>query len=310
MSFYRDFQDKLAIEAWNGISREPYRLIRVNRLSPTIGAEVEGIDLSHELDPRQIAEVKRAISENLVLIFRDQPTFSRADHKRFAGYFGQLHRHLLGGAQAFSSQKSDPEILAWRTTAQSRFTAGDGWHNDVSCDIHPIWGSFLHVTELPEGGGGDTAFANLVLAYEALSEPIRTLLEGLSAMHDGALAWTAGYGAQPEAGKTFPSAEHPVVGRHPLSGRKFLFVNPSFTSHIVQLSRSESDALLQFLFRHVSENLAFQTRIRWTPDSLLFWDNWACWHHAVWDYYPHPRAGERVSAILGHGPQAVGIINK
>ena len=91
--------------------------------------------------------------------------------------------------------------------------------------------------------------------------------------------------------------------RHPLSGRKFLFVNAAFTSHIVQLTRAESEALLQFLYRHVEKHLAFQTRIHWTPNTLVFWDNWATQHHAVWDYYPFERWGQRVSAFIGHGPQ-------
>lgn len=303
MSFYRDFHDKLAIEQWNATLREPYRSIKVKRLAPTIGAEVEGVDLRQDLSKEQLVEIKRAIAENLVLVFRNQRITSE-DHKRFAGYFGSLHTHLLGGSRSLSSERRDPEVLAWKTTRDSRFTAGDCWHNDVSCDANPIWGSFLRVLELPESGGGDTAFANLTLAYETLSDPVKRLLEGLTAIHDGAQAWTAGYGAKPEPGTSFPTAEHPVVARHPLSGRKFLFVNPSFTSHIVQLTRPESDAVLNLLYRHVTDSLALQTRIHWTPDMLLFWDNWTVWHHAVWDYYPHMRHGERVSAVLGHGPQA------
>jgi len=303
MSFYRDFNDKLVIEAWSAADREPYRTFQLKRLSPTLGAEIRGLDLSKELDETQLAEVKRALSENLVLAIRDQK-ISSDDHKRFARHFGTLHSHLLGGARAFSSEKYDPEVLAWKTGHESRNTAGDGWHNDVSCDPHPIWVSFLRVLELPEGGGGDTAFANLYLAYESLSEPVKKLLEGLTAIHDGAEGWTAGYGAKPEAGKSFPASEHPVVARHPVTGRKFLFVNPSFTTHIVQLTRSESDAVLQLLYRQVLNNLAFQTRVHWEPDTLLLWDNWATWHHAVWDYYPNSRWGERVSAIRDHGPQA------
>ncbi|HIJ64211.1 MAG TPA: TauD/TfdA family dioxygenase [Rhodospirillaceae bacterium] len=303
MSFYRDLNENWAIEAWNAEIRESYCTLRVRRLTPTIGAEIEGVDLSRELPEEQLAEIRRAISENLVLVFRDQD-ISSDDHKRFARYFGKLHSHMLGGAKALSSEKRDPEIFAWRTTRESRFTAGDGWHNDVSCDPKPIWASFLRVLELPETGGGDTAFANLALAYDSLSDPVKSLLDGLTAIHDGAQAWTLGYGAQPEPGTKFPVAEHPVVARHPFTGRKFLFVNPGFTSHIVQLKRQESDAILKMLFEHVASNLAFQTRIQWTPNSLVFWDNWSTWHHAVWDYLPDVRSGQRVSAILDHGPQA------
>jgi taurine dioxygenase len=144
----------------------------------------------------------------------------------------------------------------------------------------------------------------MVLAYESLSEPYKALLDKLTAIHDGAEGWTAGYGAKPEPGKTFPASEHPVVARHPHSGRKFLFVNEAFTSHIVQLSRSESASVLDHLYRHIEKQLAFQVRVRWEPGTLLLWDNWATQHHAVWDYFPQERWGERVSARLGHGPQA------
>jgi taurine dioxygenase len=302
MSFYQDFNDKQAIEAWHAQPREPYRSIDVKPLSPTLGAEVRGLDLARELTDEQFAEVRRAIGEHLVLAFRGQRLDSE-QHKHFARRFGTLHRHVLAKSRAIAGGTDDPEILAWRTDQSSRFTAGDAWHHDVSCDEHPIWGSFLHVTKLPESGGGDTAFANMVLAYESLSAPFRQFLDGLTAVHDGSLAWTAGYGSKPEPGKTFPAAEHPVVATHPFTGRKFLFVNEAFTSHIVQLTRDESAAVLQTLFRHVQKHLAFQVRVHWEAGTLLFWDNWATQHHAVWDYYPEERWGERVSARLDFGPQ-------
>ncbi len=123
-------------------------------------------------------------------------------------------------------------------------------------------------------------------------------------MHDGSLAWTAGYGSKPEPGKTFPATEHPVVARHPRTGRRFLYVNSAFTSHIVQLSRVESDAVLSALHRHVERQLALQVRVRWERGTVLYWDNWATQHHAVWDYFPEERWGERVSAYLDVGPRA------
>ena len=302
MSFYQDYNDKIAYEQWNTRPQPEYRHIRVTRISPALGAEVEGIDLRQDITPEQLAEIRQAITDNLVLVFRNQE-IDAEQHKRFARHFGSLHRHVLASDYAWNAKENDPEVLAWRTTRESRYTAGDAWHNDVSCDAEPIWGSFLRVTRLPDIGGGDTAFANLYLAYESLSDPIKQLLEGLTAVHDGRQAWTAGYGAEPDPGKTFPANEHPVIARHPLSGRKFLFVNAAFTSHIVQLTRAESEALLQFLYRHVEKHLAFQTRVRWTPNTLVFWDNWATQHHAVWDYYPFERWGQRVSAFIGHGPQ-------
>jgi len=304
MSFYQDFNDKQAIEAWHAQPRQPFSSFELKPLAPTLGAEIRGLDLSQPLSELQTQELQRAMGEYLVLAFRGQTALDSESHKAFARRFGTLHRHLLAKARVVAGGTDDPEILAWRTGPQSRFTAGDAWHHDVSCDPSPIWGSFLRVTKLPEGGGGDTAFANMVLAFESLSAPFQRFVEGLSAVHDGALAWTAGYGSKPEADKTFPATAHPVVARHPHTGRKFLFVNPAFTSHIVELSRDEGAAVLQALFRHIEKHLAFQVRVHWEPNTLLFWDNWATQHHAVWDYFPQERWGERVSVCLDHGPQA------
>lgn len=301
MSFYQDFHDKNAIEAWQAQPRAHYRTLELRRLSPTLGAEVFGVDVSKDIPDEQFAEIRRAIDENLVIAFRGQHITSE-QHKAFGRRFGTLHRHVLAKSRAVAGGTDDPEILAWQTGPESRFTAGDAWHHDVSCDANPIWASILHVTRLPPHGGGDTAFSNMVLAYESLSEPYKAFLDGLTAIHDGSTAWTAGYGSKPEPGKAFPVSEHPVVPRHPFTGRKFLYVNPSFTSHIVQLKRDESDAVLQQLYRHVERSLSLQVRVRWEPGTVLFWDNWATQHHAVWDYFPEPRWGERVSAYLPYGP--------
>ena len=303
MSFYRDFNDKLAIERWNTDQRKPFETIKVRQLSPTVGAEISDVDLSKEVSEVQFAEIRRALDENLAVIFRDQE-LSPEDHKRFARRFGKsLHRHELAATRFKGDGPFDPERLSWKTGRESRFTAGDGWHPDVSCDPSPIAYSLLRVTKTPPLGG-DTAFANMYLAYEFLSDPIKQLLDGLTAIHDGSLAWTAGYGVKPDPGNTYPQTEHPVVATHPRTGRKFLYVNASFTSHIVQLTRRESDAILQFLFRHVESQLALQTRVHWQSNSLLVWDNWASQHHAVWDYYPEERWGERVSVVTGEAPRA------
>ncbi|PKU25477.1 TauD/TfdA dioxygenase family protein [Telmatospirillum siberiense] len=302
MSFYRDFNDKIAIEAWNGQDRSAYETIAVKRLSPTIGAEISGIDLSRDLSERQIAEIQRALDENLAIIFRDQPLTSE-QHKAFARRFGTLHRHALAANTVIAGRSADPEILGWKTGADSRYTAGDAWHADVTCDPVPIAISLLRLTRLPPSGGGDTAFSNQYLAFESLSAPLKDFLSGLTAIHDGSQAWTAGYGAQPDPGKSYPQAEHPVVVRHPRTGQRFLYVNPAFTTRIVQLSRDESDAILTLLFRHVEKGLSFQTRVQWSENSLLLWDNWASQHHAVWDYFPEERWGERVSVLAKEPPR-------
>lgn len=303
MSFYRDYFDKLAIKAWNELDFKPFETFKLTPLTPTIGAEIEGVDLTLELREEQLAEIRRALAERLVLVFRDQ-NISLEDQKRFARHFGRLHRHELAQDKTFQGRASDPELLAWKTGPDSRFTAGDAWHADVTCDEEPIAASFLHVTKSPPYGAGDTAFANCYLAYESLSEPIKRLLDGLTAIHDGAFGWQQGYGAQPKPGQVFPKSRHPVVVTHPATGRKVLFVNEAFTSQIVELARPESDALLAFLTRHIERNLAFQARVHWSENALVVWDNWATQHHAVWDYYPLERWGNRISAVSGQRPSS------
>ena len=178
MSFYQDFHDKHAIEAWRTRPIEPYTHLDVRPLSPTIGAEVRGVDLSREVDDAQFADIRRALGDHLVLAFRDQKNLTTEAHKAFARRFGKLHQHVLASERKIAGGDTDPEILSWRTTKDSRFTAGNAWHNDVSCDPHPIFASLLYVSTVPDNGGGDTAFANLYLAYETLSEPLRVFLDG------------------------------------------------------------------------------------------------------------------------------------
>ena len=298
MYLYRDYHDKSGLEAWNQRISKPYETIKLTTISPTVGAEVEGVDLTKEIPSNQLDEIFRAATEKLVLVFRDQK-LTVEDQKRFARHFGRLHKHVLAKSTLIAGASQDPELLAWKTGKDSRYTAGDGWHHDVSCDPEPIRASFLYVEKTPEIGGGDTLYANGYLAYETLSPAIRRLIDELTAVHDGSKAWTAGYGAKPAAGAEFPAAEHPIAPIHPATGRRFLYVNPTFTTHIPQLSRYESDALLDLLFRHVERSVAFQASVHWTPHTLTYWDNWAVQHHAVWDYYPYERWGQRVSAYDG-----------
>ena len=171
MSFYQDYNDKLAIEGWNTRELTQYQTFDLKRLSPALGAEIRGVDLSQPLPPAQREEIRQALTEHLVLTFPGQ-AINAEQHKAFGRLFGSLHQHVLGDSTQLTARSGDAEILGWKTGRTTRYTAGDAWHNDVSCDPHPIWASFLRVTRLPEVGGGDTAFANLYLAYESLSEPI------------------------------------------------------------------------------------------------------------------------------------------
>lgn len=279
--------------------RTDYDTLGIAPLTPVIGAEVDGIDLSQDLSNSQMADIRDAFHAHSVLVFRDQ-TLSREDHKRFGRHFGALHVHPLNKARG-----GDPEILIVKTTSESKYTAGDGWHTDVTCDAKPPLGSMLYITELPEiGCGGDTLFASMYAAYDALSDTMKTFLEGLTAIHDGARPYVGAYNIAPPAGTDYPKSEHPVIGVHPETGRKLLYVNSGFTTRIKGLSRAESDSLLDMLFRHIEVNVHFQCRVRWQPNTLVFWDNRCSQHHAAWDYYPHSRYGERVS-IIGEPPAAV-----
>jgi taurine dioxygenase len=137
-------------------------------------------------------------------------------------------------------------------------------------------------------------------AWEALSDEMKRFLQGKTALHDGEAVYRGRYEGAQEEGKVYPRSEHPVVRTHPVSGRPGLFVNRIFTSRIVQLRKAESDAVLEFLFRHI-ETPEFHCRFRWRPGSVAFWDNRCAQHHALWDYHPARRHGHRVT-IRGDKP--------
>jgi len=282
------------------------RTIQVSPLNPVIGAEIEGVDLSRPLAAEQFAEVEAAFNAHHVLVFRDQ-TLTIEDHKRFGRMFGRLHVHPYHAkkvspehAAARGGIGADPEVLVVKADQNSRFVAGEGWHTDVTCDVEPPMGSMLYITETPEVGGGDTCFSSTIRAYDALSEAMQSFIEGLTATHDGQKIYTGGYGA-PEPPGGWPRAVHPVVITHPGNGRKAIFVNRGFTTRINELERRESDAVLEMLWRHIESRVDFQCRVRWTPNTLVFWDNRCTQHHAVWDYFPYSRFGQRVS-IIGERP--------
>jgi taurine dioxygenase len=263
------------------------------QLAPNIGAEVEGIDLAQPLSVAQVQIVRDALLKHLVLFFREQ-NLTPAEHKAFAQRFGGLHIHpaplgILDG---------DPEIIIVQADENSQRIAGELWHSDVSCDAEPPMASILHLKEVPPIGG-DTLFANMYAAYDALSSSMQRFLSELTAIHDGRRNYD-GRPTAPLRGKDFPRAEHPVVRTHPETARSALFVNRMFTNRIVQLKDEESAALLEMLYRHI-ERPEFQCRFRWRPNSVAFWDNRCVQHLALWDYFPHRRYGHRVT-IAGDEP--------
>ena len=270
-----------------------YASIQVDKLTPHAGAEIRGVDLAQPLDEPTFKEIHAALIDNGVIFFRDQH-LTPDQQKAFGRLFGELHMHPA----APSLLQGHPEILVIHADEKSKHVAGENWHSDVSCDLEPPMGSILYMHELPPVGG-DTLFASMYAAYEALSEPMKRFLEPLTAMHEGEHVYRGRYGVN-DTGKIFPKAEHPVIRTHPVSGRKALFVNGGFTTRIKQLARPESDALLHFLFRHV-ETPEFHCRFRWQVNSVAFWDNRCVQHHAMWDYYPQRRHGHRVT-IKGDRP--------
>jgi taurine dioxygenase len=270
-----------------------YASIQVEKVTPLAGAEIRGADLSRPLDERTFKEIHAALIDNGVIFFRDQH-LTPEQQKAFGRLFGELHLHPAAPREV----TEHPEILVIHADENSKHVAGENWHSDVSCDLEPPMGSILYMHELPPVGG-DTLFASMYAAYDALSEPMKRFLEPLTAMHEGEHVYRGRYGVN-DTGKVFPKAEHPVVRTHPVSGRKALYVNGGFTTRIVQLKRAESDAVLQFLYRHV-ETPEFHCRFRWQVNSVAFWDNRCMQHHAMWDYYPQRRHGHRVT-IKGDKP--------
>lgn len=286
--------------------------IRIDRVTAHIGAEISGVDLSQPMDDDTFHVVHDALMENLVIFFRDQK-MTPNQQKAFGRRFGELHIHP--GAPILYEEAEGkprlgqlthipyaygidghPEVLAIYADENSKRIAGEEWHSDVSCEAEPPMGSILRLTQVPPTGG-DTLFSSMYAAYDALSEPMKEFVSRLTASHDG-----AAYGKNFEnaAGKTHPQASHPVVRTHPVTGRKALFVNRTFTTRINELGKGESEAVLQMLFRHC-ENPVFQCRFRWRKDSVAFWDNRCAMHNAMWDYYPHRRHGYRVT-IQGDRP--------
>jgi taurine dioxygenase len=274
--------------------------ITVRTLTPTIGAVVEGADLSKALADEEIAQIRAALLKHKVIFFEDQH-ISAVEHRDFAARFGKLHTHPL-----YPGVPEAPEMFILDNHA-SNPTDNDAWHTDVTFIETPPLGAILYAKLLPEEGG-DTCWANMQAAYEALSPPMRAFLASLDAVHDFArgfpakmtVAQAAGDQKYTKAVEEHPPVVHPVVRTHPETGADGLFVNYGFTARIKGLRRNESEALLAMLFAHVQKP-EFQVRWRWKPNSIAFWDNRITQHYAVNDYLPNRRVMHRAT-ILGDRP--------
>lgn len=267
-----------------------FEILDVRPMTKRIGAEIFGIDLTAPLDEPTFQELHDALMEYQVIFFRDQK-ISHEDHKRLGRAFGPLAIH--SGVAGIEGHK---EIVAIHADANSKFVAGEDWHSDLSADAEPPLGSILHIHTLPPEGG-DTLFSSMYAAYDALSPAMKAFLDPLTAVHDANHVYQAIF---PDPTKTYPCNTHPVIRTHPVTKRKGIYVNSSYTLRINELAKPESDALLAFLYDHV-KNPNFQVRFRWQPDSIAFWDNRCTQHFAVWDYFPDVRSGFRVT-VAGDRP--------
>src|SRR5262245_2899797 len=266
--------------------RIPYRRISPEPMSPTVGAEINGVSLAEPLDEETFEEIHRALLEFKVIFFRDQD-LTPERHVAFARRFGALETHPF-----VPHRDGYPEVMVLQKNEQ---VGGyeNVWHSDVTWRLEPSLGSVLLAREVPPVGG-DTLFSDMYAAYEGLGDKLRASLDGLHAVHDFTRTFGRMMSAEELAKKRqeFPPAEHPVVRTHPETGRKGLYVNAAFTSHIVGMEKDESDRLLELLYRQASVP-EYQCRFRWRRHSVAFWDNRAVQHYAVSDYYPKPRLMER-----------------
>ncbi len=276
-------------------------MITVEPVSGTVGAVVGGVDLAEPLDESTLGEIRQAFLAHHVLFFHDQDLTAEAQ-LRFGRYFGELDTHpFVEGTEAH------PEVIEIITEPDDWLNFGGGWHSDVTFLDEPDLGSILYAIEVPPFGG-DTLFADQHAAYEALSDTMKHLLDGLVAKHSAGPQYAeGGYSTLSKSMKTKSpeSADrvvcHPLVRTHPETGKKALYVNPSFTVGIDGMRMDESMALLGFLFNHAVRE-PFTCRFRWSPGSVAMWDNRSVQHYALFDYRGHRRHMRRIT-VKGDRPR-------
>ncbi|MEM7364013.1 MAG: TauD/TfdA family dioxygenase [Pseudomonadota bacterium] len=268
--------------------------LEIKPLTPHFGAEVIGADVT-QLDEQSFAELFNAFTDWSVIFLRDQKALTETEHMAFARQFGEVHVH----PSARGREAEFPGLMRMQTNSESRVAAGNRWHSDVSCDENPPQASILQLHEIPPVGG-DTLFASLYAAYDALSDRMKDLLDGLTAQHSGEEPFRHLFRFKNETGATWPENDHPIIRKHADSGRPALYVDREFTKKINDLPKEEARALLEFLFSH-TERVDFQCRFQWSQNAIAIWDNRCVLHHALWDYWPAERRGHRVS-VVGEKP--------
>jgi taurine dioxygenase len=277
--------------------------ISVKPIAGALGAELAGIDLSQPLPDAAVGEIRKALREHLVIFFRDQH-LTPAQHLAFGRHFGELQVHDF-----VEGMDDNKEILEVRKEAHETRNFGGGWHTDVSYLERPALGSVLYAREVPEVGG-DTMFANQYLAYETLSDGLKKMLDGMTAVHSarrpyGLDAARAREGNTSSMRFNFSNSaeaemEHPVVRTHVDTGKKALYVNRNFTIRFKNMTEAESAPLLDYLCDHAARP-EFTCRFRWQRNSIAFWDNRCTQHNAINDYHGQRRVMHRVT-IEGERP--------
>ena len=261
-------------------------MFTVTPLASALGAELHGVDLTRELSVETLREIRRLLVEHEVIFFRDQ-NISPQQHRALAASFGPLQTH-----PAYGTVEGIPEITILESTAENP-TKIEAWHTDMTFRKHPPMGCVLRSKIIPSRGG-DTMWASMTAAYDALSAPMQKFLTGLSAEHDfshgfkESLAEPGGRERLAQAVADNPPVIHPVIRTHPESGKKVIFVNSLFTTRILELNKDESQAVLHFLYEHITTP-EFSCRFNWKPDSIAIWDNRSTQHKPINDYFPEHR---------------------
>ncbi len=267
-------------------------MLDIKPMAGALGAEIHGLDLSRELTAADQREIRKLLNEYEVIFFRDQ-AIDPARQRALALSFGPLQTH-----PAYETVEGFPEVTILESTPEKP-TKIEMWHSDMTFRQHPPMGTVLRSVIIPPRGG-DTLWASMTAAYNGLSAPMQALLGGLTAVHDFAhgfkesLAEPGGRERLADAVAANPPVRHPVIRTHPETGKKVIFVNSLFTTHIEGLPRAESEALLQFLFRHVTTP-EYTCRFQWQPDSIAIWDNRSTQHKPINDYFPAHRRLQRIT---------------
>jgi taurine dioxygenase len=270
--------------------------MHINKLDG-VGVEISDLDIT-KLSSNEFELIKQSFAEHGLVFFRGQQ-LSEQKHIEFAERWGTINVNRF-----FKAHGLYPQIAMVGKEPDQKENIGGGWHTDHSYDVEPALGSILVARELPEVGG-DTWFTSMYKAYDSLSDGLKETLESLNAVHsakhvfgkNGEHETAPGTGdriGNPDAADVLEDPIHPMVIRHPLSGKKALYVNPGFTRHIEGWTIAESDPLLAYLYQ-VAQNEAFVTKFNWQPGSIAFWDNRATWHLAQNDYQGHRRTMHRIT---------------